>query len=100
MKSLTHDELEDLFAREFEEPFPELVFEPGTMELDLSKCPAVPIRAICPLPPHGTPAVKISIRVDARTLTAIKDKAAQTCVPYQTLINRQLRAAVKDWGYV
>lgn len=102
-KSLTLDQLETILAQAFaiaDQPIPELEFEPGELEIDWDNCPEPPIRAHSPLPATGSRAVKISIRIEPRTLAAIKQRAAQSCTRYQSLINRQLRSAVKDWGYL
>lgn len=60
---------------------------------------ATPVRptASTPPPPPSTGTVKISVRVPAHTLAALKARAAECRRPYQKLLNQALRDAVKDW---
>lgn len=61
---------------------------------------SAPKRALAftaPSPPISIGSVKISVRVPARILAAIKARAAQRRQPYQKLLNQALRDAVKGW---
>lgn len=98
--TLTHAAAALLLARGYEladAPAEELHFDPSELEIDFS-APA-PAPAPAPRPPGPAPArpsgrtVKISIRIPRGTLAAVKARARVVGIPYQTLINRQLKAA-------
>lgn len=40
---------------------------------------------------------RITIRIPSRVLKALKTRAKSKCIKYQTLINRTLQSAVKEW---
>lgn len=82
---------------ELNEPLPELEFDPEALNFDpLTFVPAPAPTGTAPAPaPIGTR--KISIRIKARTLEAIKTRAKSSRKRYQALINEVLQAAVRDW---
>ena len=49
-----------------------------------------------PLPEIGTQ--RITIRILRSTIQAFKKKAMEDCIPYQTLVNRTLVAAIDGWA--
>lgn len=75
-------------------PFEEIHFGPGELDFDLS---AVPPPVTAPPKPvrgrSGKHSQKISIRLQHSTLDAVRDRARTLGIPYQRLINMQLRAA-------
>lgn len=72
-------------------------------EADLDE--ATPAPTVPPAPPGAkgvktmpsSGSVPITIRIPVATLGAIQAQARSLCVPYQTLINRILRAASAGW---
>lgn len=103
MKTLTHDELEDIKARALEMadvPFPDLEIE--LEDLDLSAPAPAGITAGVTADTHAGLTVagksqKITIRIPTRVLAAFRAQAAKTGVPYQRLMNRALRSATLSW---
>lgn len=88
-----------------DQAFPELEFDPADFEIEFD--PYIfdfgPGRTLPPpaSPAHTPPALtgtrKISLRVPARILAALKVRAAATGVPYQRLLNQALQNAVRSW---
>lgn len=66
------------------------------LEVLLAKT-ATPVRPAASMPPPATGTVKISIRVPARTLLALKARAAECRQPYQKVVNQALHDAVRGW---
>jgi hypothetical protein len=82
-----------------------LAFEvPLDTAVDLDQLAAVPPKATAPgsvsgaRPLPATGSVPITIRIPVSTLRAFKARASSHGVPYQTLINRVLGAAVIGWS--
>lgn len=82
-----------------------LAFEvPLDTAVDLDRSDAVPPKASAAGSPSGarplpaTGSVSITIRIPVSTLKAFKARACSHGVPYQTLINRVLRAATIGWA--
>jgi len=74
-------------------------FDPANDVLNFDPSAAPPLAPPVPVPaPTGSR--KISLRVPARILSALKARAAATGIPYQRLLNRVLRDAVRGWGAV
>lgn len=78
----------------WDQPLPDLEFDRSIFDVDFSTMPSTPP------PPSPLAAIpgcgktqKISIRIPSGTLAAIKRRARELGVPYQRLINRQLRDA-------
>lgn len=73
----------------------------GSGQAFLAFDPSTPPRPEYPnLVPASTGTRKISIRIPARVLAALKTRAASVGTPYQKLINRVLRDAICGWGDV
>lgn len=97
MKLTEMPEIGELLARAYDlaDVTPEdMHFTPQELELDLSMVPP-PVSAPHRLAParSGKHTQKISIRIQHGTLDAVKAQAHRLGIPYQRLINRQLRAA-------
>lgn len=108
MRTLTATELETIRAKLIEisdEPLAELDFSADDLDLDLAATGPTegttpgPTTAPAPTRPSKR-AVKVSIRIPARTLGAFKSQAALKGTGYQTLIVQTLRAAAAGWEHL
>lgn len=62
----------------------------GDLKLNKKETQAVRVKA------QTAQSIKITINIDADTLQAVREKADETSVPYQRLINNLLRSALAD----
>jgi hypothetical protein len=67
--------------------------EDALWAVDLSTLPSTPPPPRPPITPGCGKSQKISIRIRSETLAAIKRRARELGIGYQTLLNRQLRDA-------
>lgn len=79
--------------QEWKEPLPDHGIDPSIVDVDVSAMPYTPPPLRPPITPGSGRSQKISIRIPCGTLAAIKRRARELGIPYQTLLNRQLRDA-------
>lgn len=77
----------------WDEPLPDLDIDRSILDVDMSTLPSTPPPPRPPITPGSGRSQKISIRINSGTLAAIKTRARELRIPYQTLLNRQLRDA-------
>ncbi len=86
--------LERALNMDLSAPLPSLdIDEEALWAVDVSTLPSVPPHPRPLITPGCSKTQKISIRINSGTLAAIKTRARAMGVPYQSLINRQLRDA-------
>lgn len=78
---------------EWNEPLPDHGIDPSIVDVDLSALPHTLPTPRPPITPGNGRSQKISIRIRSETLAAIKRRARELGVPYQRLLNQQLRQA-------
>lgn len=95
-KKPTLTDIEAVLQRAMEvwdEPPPDLDIDRSILDVDLSTLPSTPPPPRPAITPGCGKTQKISIRIPSGTLAAIKRRARELNIPYQTLVNRQLRDA-------
>jgi hypothetical protein len=80
----------------WDEPLPDLDIDRSILDVDMSTLPSIPPPARPPIELGYGKTQKISVRIRTETLAAVKRRALELGIPYQTLLNRQLREANTD----
>lgn len=77
----------------WDEPLPDHGIDPSIVDVDVSALPSAPPPPRPPITPGSGRSQKISIRIPSETLASVKRRARELGVPYQRLLNQQLRQA-------